>query len=149
MRGWFVCRLYEAFYLLFFGYFILKKDRMGEIEFGMVKVDFLSEGMLANAAYDILKNGVQIGASAIKERLQKWLVDDKAAKLIADSMQKLALTDEMSEKAIEKKICSSAELLELIKHIKQSSTATINQIHNGIGDNVAGNKSVNASATNS
>ncbi len=112
-------------------------------------MDFLSEGILANAAYDILKNGVQIGERAIKERLQKWLVDDKAAKLIADSMQKLALTDEMSEKAIEKKICSSAELLELIKQIKPSSTTTINQIHNSIGDNVTGNKTVNASATNS
>ena len=140
MRGLFVCRACGALYLLFLGYFIFKKDRIGEIEFGSVKMDFLSEGVLANAAYDVLKSGVQIGASAIKERLQKWLIDDNTVKLIADSMQKLELTDEMSEKAIKNKIGSSSELLELLKQIKPSSTTTINQIHNGIGDNIAGNK---------
>lgn len=89
----------------------------------------------------MLKSGVRLTADNIKVKLQHWIVGDSIAVEMEKELDKLQLSDEMSESVIEKKITDSNELTALIEKIKPNST--IIQTHSGTGDNVAGNKIIN------
>lgn len=89
----------------------------------------------------MLKHKLNLTASNIKKKLQNWIIDDSVAKDMEKELQKLQISDEMSESVIERKISESEKFLELMKTI--TSSPTIIQNHSGIGDNVAGNKITN------
>lgn len=102
---------------------------------------FLTEVIVAGVLYDLLKHGFTLTAENIKEKLKTWVLNDNNAQAISAEIVKLELNDEMSEKAIQHKIASSEQLMELINAVKPSTT-TIIQTHNGTGDNIGGNKIV-------
>lgn len=92
--------------------------------------------VLSGILYDMMKHGVTITASNLKHKLKDWLVDDVKADLIEQQISTLNLTDEMSERAIEKSISACSALLEVIKVIQPSSQTVITQQHSGTGDNI-------------
>lgn len=113
-------------------------------------MDFISAGVIASTVYDVLKKGVKLGADVLKDKLGQWIKDDIVANAIASELSKLDINDELSEKAIIKKLDQSHEISEIINSINTKvaqfapSTIThVNQVHSGGGDNVAGNKIVN------
>ena len=104
-------------------------------------MDVITASIVSGAVYDIFKAGVGITASALKERLQKWLIDDLYAEKIAKELNAIQLNDELSEKAIERKIAQSYELLGLIEELKSRASSTqIHQVHSGAGDNIGRDK---------
>lgn len=107
------------------------------------KMDFIEATILSGIAYDMLKYGTSLTANNLKQRLQGWLVNDTVANALEQQLGKLQLTDELSESAIAKKISTADELMALMAQIKPNST-TIIQTHSGTGDNIAGNKIINA-----
>lgn len=103
-------------------------------------MEFLSSVILSGFVYDMLKHQVSITATSIKEKLKDWVVDDAVAPALAEEIEKLSLNDEMSEKAIERKLLDSAEIQQILSSIKPNNTTVIIQSHSGTGDNVGGNK---------
>ncbi len=106
-------------------------------------MDFITGTLLSGFIYDMFKQQVSITADNIKVRLKNWIVDDSVANAIEKELGKLQLSDELSESAIEKKICTSDDLTTLLAKIKPNSNTTIVQTHSGTGDNIAGNKTTN------
>lgn len=92
---------------------------------------------LSGVVYDMLKHSVLLTASNIKSQLVDWLVEDAVAEKLEAELAKLELNDEMSEKALRAAMDSSDTLSAIMGQIKPSTTSTINQIHSGIGDNIA------------
>jgi hypothetical protein len=104
-------------------------------------MDFLTGAILSGFTYDLIKRGLVLSADNLKERLKHWIVPDAELSAITNELNKLKLTDEMSESAIERRINSSAELkllLENIKPITQGNTIVQqgngNMLHAGRGD---------------
>jgi hypothetical protein len=106
--------------------------------------EFLTGAILSGIAYDIIKCGTMLTVDNLKERLKNWLIDDAVLLTMSNELNKLELTDEMSEKSIERKINSSSELQTLLENIKPiTESNVIIQHHSGSGDNVGGNKIIN------
>lgn len=103
---------------------------------------FLTEVIVAGVLYDLLKHGSKLTAQNIKEKLRGWVLGEKEVQQIAAEVQKLELSDEMSEKAIQNKISSSEDLMKLLQVVKPSTT-TIIQTHSGTGDNIGRDKIIN------
>ncbi|CCO24058.1 GapS6a family protein [Maridesulfovibrio hydrothermalis] len=105
-------------------------------------MDFVAASFLSGVIYDIMKTGAQVGLETLKPKFMDWLVDDDQLNTIAKKVDDLSLNDEMSEKAIERKISEDRTLVSLIENLQPRSTTTINQNHNGTGDNVGRDKVV-------
>ncbi|ECK7470231.1 hypothetical protein FRN24_18235 [Salmonella enterica subsp. enterica] len=103
-------------------------------------MEFLSSVILSGFIYDMLKHQVSITATSLKERLKNWVIDEAVAPALAEEIEKLSLNDEMSEKAIERKLLDSGEIQQILSSIKSNNTTLIMQNHSGTGDNVGGNK---------
>ncbi|WKD51035.1 GapS6a family protein [Microbulbifer spongiae] len=103
----------------------------------------ITTAILASSIYDMLKHSLVLSAENLKSHLKKWIVDDSTLKTLENKISYLALDDEMSEAAIEKRLIGSDEIVELIRSIKPRNSTTIIQTHSGQGDNVAGNKVIN------
>lgn len=103
-------------------------------------MEFLSAAILSGFVYDMLKHSVSITTTSIKEKLKGWIVDEAVAPALAEEIEKLSLNDEMSEKAIERKLLDSCEIQQILSSIQPNNTTVITQNHSGTGDNVGGNK---------
>jgi hypothetical protein len=104
-------------------------------------MDFLTATILSGITYDLIKCGTLLTADNFKERLREWVIGDSSLIVLADELNKLNLSSEMSELAIEKRITASPELMSLLQKIKPIEVATtINQSHSGSGDNVGRDK---------
>lgn len=103
-------------------------------------MEFLSSTILSGVVYDMLKHKVSITTTSIKEKLKDWIVDEAVAPVLAEKIEELSLNDEMSEKAIERRLLDSSEIQQILSSIKPNNTTVIRQNHSGIGDNVGGNK---------
>lgn len=104
-------------------------------------MEFLTATVLSGIAYDIIKCGVLLTAENLKNRLGDWIIDGSKLSMLAIELNKLSLSNEMSELAIERKINDSSELMSLIKNIKPASESyTVIQSHSGSGDNVGRDK---------
>ncbi|WP_019865943.1 GapS6a family protein [Methylovulum miyakonense] len=107
----------------------------------ILNAEFLTSTVLSGITYDIIKCGAMLGVDDLKQRLRGWVISDIELAAMTYELNKLELTDEMSETAIERKITASAELNQLIENIKPSSESnTIIQHHSGSGDNVGRDK---------
>ncbi len=113
-------------------------------------MDFITTGVIASTVYDVLKTGAKLSAGVLKERLGKWLRDDVIAEAVAAELSKLDINEDLSEKAIEKRIDQSQSLGALIHGINAkvsvvapATVTNVTQTHSGSGDNVGVNKIVN------
>jgi hypothetical protein len=103
-------------------------------------MDFLTSTILSGMLYDGFKSGATLTASFLKEKLQGWLFDEDVIKQLTDNLKVLELED-LAEHAIEKKINRTPSVLDCIEQIKiDQNIGSVTQVHNGSGDNVAGNK---------
>lgn len=107
-------------------------------------MDFMTGVVASGVLYDMIKHGLAISAENIKAKFQGWIIDDTLAKQLEEGFSKLKLNNDMSESAIERKIDSSAAILELLSKVQPSVQTKITQTHYGTGDNVAGNKIINS-----
>jgi len=106
-------------------------------------MDFMTAAVLSGIAYDTLKKGLTFTTILIKSELKDWIIDDKTAEAVSKELNTLKLTDELSEKAIERKIIESTNLQGLIEKIKPCSEGNIIiQNHSGSGDNIGRDKIV-------
>ncbi|OFS11082.1 hypothetical protein [Hafnia sp. HMSC23F03] len=107
-------------------------------------MDFISSTILSGLLYDGLKVGVVISTNYIKESLKNWLIDDKTAQIVAEKVAQLGINDDLSESAIKNRIESDPELIAILSHIKATPQTIINNsTHNGTGDIIHGNKTIN------
>lgn len=106
-------------------------------------MEFITSAVLSGILYDMLKHQVSLTAGNLKEKLQGWLIDDSMANAVETELEKLQLSNEMSESAIVKRLDGSNELIALLKEVKPTKQTTIIQTHSGTGDNVAGDKVTN------
>ncbi|HEY8035089.1 MAG TPA: hypothetical protein VIF37_05830 [Methylobacter sp.] len=108
-------------------------------------MDFLTGAILSGIAYDIIKCGVILSTDELKERLRNWVIGDYELLALTNELNKLELTDEMSETAIERRILASPELKQLLENIKPASECnTIIQHHSGSGDNIGRDKIIHS-----
>lgn len=106
--------------------------------------EFLTGAILSGITYDIIKCGTILTVDNLKDRLKNWLIDDTTLLIMSNELNKLELNDEMSEKAIERKINDSSELRALLESIKPITESNmIIQHHSGNGDNVGRDKIIN------
>lgn len=111
----------------------------------MESTEFLASTILSGIAYDIMKCGAVLGVEELKQRLKGWLISDSELATMTCELNKLELTDEMSETAIDRKINTSAELQRLLENIKPAVEGnTIIQHHSGSGDNVGRDKIIHS-----
>lgn len=109
-------------------------------------MDVITTAIVANAAYDIVKQGLLLSTAKIKEKLSKWAISDSLAEVVASELAKLEINDEVSEKFIERQLNQSQKMIEIIATINTStpkSSTTINQIHSGNGDNIGRDRTNN------
>lgn len=106
-------------------------------------MEFMTSVVLSGFLYDMLKHGVSITASSLKEKLKGWILDDSIAPLLSEEIVDLNLNDELSESVIEKRINQAPKILELLSSInKETSVTTIIQNHSGTGDNIGRDKNI-------
>ncbi|AOE80005.1 hypothetical protein A7318_15800 [Pseudomonas lurida] len=104
-------------------------------------MDALTVSILSSAAYDILKAGLKFTGQTIKDKLKNWVLDDITAGILATKLENLDLSDELSEKAIERKIEKESDIPDLLsKNQPASQVINITQHHTGSGDNVGRDK---------
>lgn len=110
-------------------------------------MDFITTGVIASAVYDMLKQGIQLTAGALKERFGKWIKEDVLSETLASELEQLNINEDLSELAINRKLESSLLLPSLLQRINAtaesittSTITSVTQTHSGSGDNVAGNK---------
>jgi hypothetical protein len=107
-------------------------------------MDFLTSTILSGIAYDMIKCGTLLTLDSLRDNLRDWMFDEAAISELNTELNKLRLTNEMSEIAIEKRIETSPELVTLLEKFKPTSEGnTIIQSHSGSGDNVGRDKIVN------
>ncbi|HFL2728816.1 TPA: hypothetical protein ACGWTY_002758 [Pseudomonas aeruginosa] len=80
-------------------------------------MDFITTGVIANTVYDLLKNGLKLRASVLKDRLGQWIKEDVIAEAVAGELSKLGLHDGLSEKAISQQLDQSQAISSLIRDI--------------------------------
>ena len=103
-------------------------------------MDALTLSILSSATYDLLKGGVKLTTQTLKDKLRKWILDESTAEKIASELDKLDLDDELSEKAIQRKI-ENTNIPTILKSIQPATNITnITQTHSGTGDNVGHDK---------
>ena len=105
-------------------------------------MDFLTSTLLAGILYDGFKNGVAITTDFLKEKLQRWLIDDALLEKLSNKVNVLELQD-YGEHIIERKLNESPEIQEILKLIKpeqNTNIGSVTQNHSGSGDNIVGNK---------
>ena len=103
-------------------------------------MEFFTGALLSGIVYDMFKYQIILSAENLKDKLKDWIIDDKALSKIANELNELQLSDELSETAIEKRIMNSNTLASLIENIKPISENNVTQIHYGTGDNVGRDK---------
>ncbi|WP_210504844.1 GapS6a family protein [Pantoea ananatis] len=103
----------------------------------------LTTAILARGIYDLLQSGVAFTKDMIKEKLKQFIADQIVVNELADKIETLPLDDEMSHKAIERRLNESEEIIATLKSVPASSVVNITQTHSGTGDNVGGNKVIN------
>ena len=103
-------------------------------------MDPLTLSILSSATYELLKSGASLTAQTLKEKLKKWITEDITAERISSELAKLQLDDELSEKAIERKIGSTG-IPKILEGIPPATmVVNITQTHSGSGDNVGRDK---------
>lgn len=97
--------------------------------------------ILSGAIYDMFKKGTTLALISLKESIKSWIVDENLTEQIAQEVLKLELNDEMSEKAIVRKLEESESLMKLLEVVanKENKVVEITQKHSGKGDNIIGN----------
>lgn len=106
-------------------------------------MEFLTGVVASGFIYDILKAGLTVTAENIKSYFRGYLIDEILATELENHISSLNINSDLSESAIEKRIGSSKNLMNLLSSIKHSSQTVVNQNHSGSGDNVAGHKIIN------
>ena len=104
-------------------------------------MNFLYSAVISGFLYDGLKNSTKLTAKYLKKKLKDWLIDDQTIDKLTKQIDRLALNDQLSEKAIKQKLEENNHIMKLLKEIeKNSSKPSVIQNHSGTGDNIAGNK---------
>jgi hypothetical protein len=103
----------------------------------------ITTAILARGIYDFLQSGLSLTKDALKERLKKFINDEVIIDKLAGKIETLPLDDEMSPKAIERRLNECEEITAALKILPASSVVNITQTHSGTGDNVGGNKITN------
>ncbi len=110
-------------------------------------MDFITTGIIASSAYELFKEGLKLGADTLKERLNKWIKDDVVAESVASELAKLGINEDMSERAMIRRLEGSNEITQIVKDINEtvsvvapSTITNMTQNHSGTGDNIGGNK---------
>lgn len=100
----------------------------------------ITTAILARGIYDLLQATVTWSKDALKEKLRTWINDETKVDELAQNIEKIDVNDDMSAKAIEKKLSLDPELIEILKSIKEEERVTVKQQHFGTGDNVGRDK---------
>jgi hypothetical protein len=87
----------------------------------------ISAGILANAAYQILINSLKVTANSLKGKLSDWIIPSETLQSIETHIERLGIDGDMSESAIERKLSSSTEIINLLKTIQPINSTTIIQ----------------------
>jgi len=104
----------------------------------------LTTALLARGIYDIFVKSLSFTKESIKKKLAKFITSEEIVEILAEKIEKLDINEDMSPIAIEKKLNTQPEILEILKKIPEKPTITVNQNHYGTGDNVGGNKITNS-----
>ncbi|MEI7223125.1 hypothetical protein [Pectobacterium carotovorum] len=103
----------------------------------------ITTAIASRAIYDLLVAGISFTRDNIKKKLTKFITNDKHAEILAEKIEKLRVNDEMSEKAIEKHLKASPEVMNALANIPKASIGSIKQTHYGTGDNIGRDKIIN------
>lgn len=102
-------------------------------------MDFFTTTALSGIIYDIYKFSAKLTADQLRSKLQGWLIDDALVKELESKITHLNLQD-YSERKITSELERNSDIqriLQDIKSKKQANNTEVNQIHSGVGDNVA------------
>ncbi|ORM90762.1 GapS6a family protein [Pantoea septica] len=102
----------------------------------------ITTAILARGIYDLIQASVSWSKDALKEKLRTFINDETKIEELAQKIEKIEVNEDMSEKAIEKKLVIDPEILEIIKSIKDEEKVSVKQQHFGSGDNVGRDKIV-------
>ncbi|ODN41179.1 GapS6a family protein [Piscirickettsia litoralis] len=102
-------------------------------------MDFVTTTILSGCIYDLFKKSLEIGKEKLKQSLKEYVLTDEIATQLSNELNKLDLNSDMSELAIDKKLKSSQDIINMLSSIpRQNVTHTVNQAHYGIGNNING-----------
>lgn len=107
-------------------------------------MEYLTETVLSGMVYDLIKNGVQISALNLKDKLKRWLISDYDLEVLAKQINEISMLEDLNEAAICRKLQQNPTVQSLIVNVHQQKTVkNIKQKHKGSGDNVGGDKVTN------
>lgn len=102
----------------------------------METIQYVTSTVFSGMLYEMLSSGVKLSTQNLFERFRGWIVDEATVEKIADQVANLSLTDELNERAIERRVSGSQELMKLLDEIPRDSTVTNYTQNNTYGDNV-------------
>ncbi|MFD1259705.1 GapS6a family protein [Entomomonas asaccharolytica] len=101
-------------------------------------MDFITAAVLSGLVYDLFRSAGSYSVTKMKELLlNKYSIAEVDAERTSKLIEELDINEDMSAKAIEKKIEASVELMRTLRATKVSNkVGDIQQNHSGNGDNV-------------
>lgn len=102
-------------------------------------MDPIMMSLITSAVYDLVKAGTVLSCKKLKGALTQYITSEHHAEIVAEKISHLEISRSMSEYAIEEKMKSDPELVEILNNLPQQDRA-LTQIHYGSGDNVGGSK---------
>ena len=106
-------------------------------------MDFITATVLSGIIYDMIKYEITLSTDNLKDKLRNWVVDEAVLSTLSSDLNKLELTKDLSESAIENKILTLPEiqqLLESIKPVLEGNTIIQSNVN---GDNIGRDKVTN------
>lgn len=104
-------------------------------------MEFLTATILSGIVYDIIKTGVVVTATHLKEKLRSWSLSQDDLVVITAEIDRLKIDRNMSEFAIEEALKQSSPIQQILGSGK-TQVGSITQIHYGQGDNVGRDKNI-------
>lgn len=102
-------------------------------------MDGFTVSLLASATYSLLMRGWDVSTTALRKLLPQKELNEEDLKRIVDTIRSEQITDDWSEKRIEKCFNTVPEIVDIVSRVKTEQRVNVNveQQHTGVGNNEA------------
>lgn len=97
-------------------------------------MEYLTSVVLSGLTYDLLKEGIKVKASTLKEKIRGWVFTEDELEVLATHINQIPNIEDLNEAAIARNLDKDPIIQNILSNSKQVVTEnTIAQSHSGVG----------------
>lgn len=97
-------------------------------------MEYLTSVVLSGLTYDLLKEGIKVKASTLKEKIRGWIFTEDELEVLATHINQIPNIEDLNEAAIARNLNKDPIIQNILSNSKQVVTEnTIMQSHSGTG----------------